>query len=241
MMEETTMHKLCSTLIALLSALLLFTIPTTVNATSMLGIHKVMSFRDNIGMPEDCSGDLNGTVFTLNGERLKLRTELGYIHYHNGRHIGGGYVRLMSADESNDYLSFPIAKMESFVAHKITTDTGAEFLTISTRINAVSDSALKRFWLVGKYGNQYISFASEDSLKQAGLLYQDIDVDVLGGEIKIAGYAAYHSRDFYPNGDNRLTYNGHKAIDDRGELYINQVRLFWNDSAQWFGIRLIDQ
>lgn len=235
------MNRICSALISILSALLLFTVPATVNATSMLGIYKVMSFSDNIGIREDCSGDLNGAVFTLNGERLKLRTELGYINYHNGRHIGGGYVRLMSADGSKDYLSFPIGKMESLVVHKITTDTGADFLTVSTRLNAVSDSALKRFWLVGKYGNQYISFATQDSLKQAGLLCQDIDVDVLGGEIRVKGYIPYHSRDYYPIGDNRLTYKGHKVVEDRGDLYVNQVRLFWNDSAQWFGIRLIDE
>ena len=208
---------------------------------SMLGMYKIMAIHDNIGFEkESCSGNLNGVFFTLNGEKLKLRTEIGFIVNNSSRHIGGGYVRLMSEDESKDYLSFPIAKKESFVVHKITTDTGNEFLIVNTRVIAATDSGLRRFWLIGKYNNQYITYATQNSLNQAGLLYQDISCDVKNGEIQISGFAPYHSRDFYPD-DNKLTYKGHKATEEyAGELYINQVRFFWDDSAQWFGVRLID-
>ena len=223
-----------------MSVCFLFISSTVTHAISMLGIYKIMSIRDYAGVRSSCNGDLNGASFTLNGEKLKLRTELGFITEYNERHIGGGYVRLMSEDGVIDYLSFPIGKKESFLVHKITTDTGNEFLIVNTRVNAASDSALRRFWLVGKYNNQYITYATQNSLNQAGLLYQDISYDVTNGEIQVKGFAPYHSRDYYPRGDNRLTYKGHRVTEYHGELYVNQVRLFWDDNAQWFGIRLID-
>lgn len=226
--------------LTLLSVGLLFITPTITDAMATLGIYKVMSFYDNIGMPENCSGDLNGVSFTLNGEKVKLRTELGFINDGRGRHIGGGYVRLMSQNETKDYLSFPIGKKESFAVQKITTDTGEEFLIVITSVNAVSDSALSRFWLVGKRNNQYITYVTRESLKQAGLLYQSIGCDVTNGEIQVKGYAPIHSRDLYPPGDNRMTYKGHKTRREGHVLYVNQVRLFWDVNAQWFGIRLID-
>ena len=187
------------------------------------GMQETMSF---IQIPKlEISGDINGKVFTLNGEKLKL---VPYLSNTTDK-----YVKLMSQDGRKVYLSFPVEKCPFFRVYKIYSDN-QDFLLILEGKQAVSDSLCTGAWLVGKYKGNYTSFISIDTLKNAGLLFQTIVPAVNNNEISLIGIA--RDRDCRDG-----SYKGHLVRDySRGYCKVNTAALFWDNNAQWFGIRVDD-
>ena len=210
-------------------------------ASTLSGFHKIMEIRDyphGDGAPAHM-GDVNGVSFTLNGKPLCLVPDVMF-NYSRGGHISSGVVRFMSEDKRQEYLSFSVGTCPKFLAYKFQNNDGQEFLLLISGVLGVSDSACRNFWLVGGYGNQYVTFATLDSAVNAGLLYEDIGPSIENGELRITGYARDRScRTYDPQtGQQRYSFKGHPAyLCGAADCYINWISFFWNSDAQWFGIR----
>lgn len=190
---------------------------------------KIMSFAQ---VPKlEMGGDINGKTFTLNGEQLKL---VPYLKSMTNR-----YVKLMSQDGRNDYLSFPVEKCPFFSAYKVCSND-TEFLLILSGRQAVSDASCTGAWLIGKYKGNYTSFISIDTLIHAGLIFSVIRPRIDGGELRLIGITRDRNCRVYDS-DRRIIgyeYKGYPAYPyEKGYCCINSVTLFWDSNAQWFGIR----
>jgi len=206
-------------------------IPGVGAASTLSGFHKIMEIRDYpVGdeVSPSSLGDVNGVYFTLNGKSLCLVPDFMYFR---GGHIESGSVHFMSGDRNQTYLSFPVEKFPRFHVYKFQNDAGQEFLLILSDVMAVTNSATKGLWLVGGYGSQYVTFATFDSVCNAGLIGEHFMPSIENGELRLLGVARYAYNGFF---------QGHRAFEyDRYDhcYYINWVSLFWNSDAQWFGIR----
>jgi len=208
-------------------------IPGVGAASTLSGFHKIMEIYDPpMGSEIKPSelGDVNGVYFTLNGKPLCLVPDLMYSNEEHRRgHIESGSVHFMSGDRNQTYLSFPVEKFPRFHVYKFQNDAGQEFLLILSCILGVPDSACKNLWLIGGYGNQYVTFATLASAVNAGLLCDDIVPSIENGELRLLGVTHYG-----------LPHEGHPVYRygwNRTQYYINWMSLFWNSDAQWFGIR----
>jgi hypothetical protein len=178
------------------------------------------------------SGSYKSTNFSLNGDKLQLNTNL--LNISSNQHISGGYIKLLSQDRRSDYMSFPVENSPFFRAYKFSNTQGNEFLIITSGKSSVSDSLCTGLWVIGKHQGNYITYISLDTLRNAGLVFQTVATGIENGELRIIGIARDRdARNGY--------YQGHTARPyDSAYYYINEVRLFWDDNAKWFGIRLIN-
>ena len=180
-------------------------------------------------------GNCKSTNFTLDGDKLQLNTDLlSLLSLRGNMHINGGYIRLMSQDKRSDYMSFPIENCPFFDSYKFSNSSGKEFMLIISGKCGASDSVCTGLWVVGNHQGNYITYVSLDTIRNAGLVFQTITPEIVNGELRLIGIARDRdSRSGY--------YHGHTARPySLAYYYINEVRLFWDDSANWFGIRLID-
>ena len=191
-------------------------------------LEQIMSFNE---VPKLGYSGLKNTYFNLNGDALQLNVN-GVNR--NSNHISGGYVRLMSKNGQKDYLSFPVKNCPFFSAYKFNINGGNEFLLLREGVSAVSDRACEGLWIIGKYKGNYISFISLDTLRNAGLIFADIAAETANGELRLIGITRDRNcRDGY--------YRGHRVRSyDLAYCAVNEARLFWDNNAQWFGIKLIN-
>lgn len=216
------------------------TLPGVGAASTLSGLHEIMEIYDIPVSGSVDHKDVNGVSLTLNGKPLRLVPTLSF-DYRHGNHILGGYVRLMSGDGQQDYLSFPVEKFPRFRVYKFQNDVGQEYLLMLSSVKAVTDSACRGLWVVGGYGSQYVTFATLDAVSNAGLLYEEIVPSIENGELRLLGVARDRDcRTYDPQTGLWLEglFKGH-PVQPHGIAYcqVNWISLFWNSDAQWFGIR----
>ena len=164
--------------------------------------------------------------FTLDGSKMKLNIDVSNKNAE------------LKDSSGNTVMNFRLERTPYFRAYKIKMDGGKEALLVLSGQNGVSDYVVTDFWLVGKYKGKYVIFSRLESAKNSGLIHQGIEVFTVNpsGELWIQGIARYRDcADGY--------YHGHKAVPSksiRAYYAINAVSYFWDENAQWFGIRYND-
>ena len=223
-----------------------------VHGSAVTNIEQIMNIVNVPFMQPE--GNVNGIYFSMNNENLHLKPFLNEymeknIYDRNNTSqvvsIRGGYIKLMDEDDLADYISFPVNISPFFRAYRIQLDNGKEFLLVIEGKQAVSDRMATNLWLVGKENRKYVTYASIENIKNAGLIYQDILPKIENGELELMGIAKKrdcniwtHRKDIPP-----YTYQGHPVSEfDSNSEYakVNNVNLFWDDSNNWFGIRYAD-
>lgn len=208
---------------------IMIAVSNTADAASFIKMDNISSF-SQMPIEDGVSGDITEKLFSLNGKKMRLKPKLNFSAYT----IAGGCVEILDAVSGERYASFPVAKWPYFRAKKLIADTGEEFVFVQAGRRAVSDSACDGIWLFGLHKGSYVIFVTIDTINKAGLLYEDISSNIEDGELKLLGYARDRS---CVNGK----FKGHSAypigVADYG---INSTYLFWDENAQWFGIRKAD-
>lgn len=198
-------------------------------ASSLVRMETIDSFKQQ-PMANSISGNLMEKLFSLNNVKLKLKPNLIF----SKGTITGGYVELLNGISGEKYASFSVEKCPYFRAKKLIANTGEEFLFVQAGREFASESSCTGIWLVGLHNGSYVTFATIDTVKNAGLLYTDISSSLEDGELKLLGFTRDRN---CVNGQ----YKGHPAypigVADYG---INSTYLFWDENAQWFGIRKAD-
>lgn len=144
-----------------------------------------------------------------------------------------GTLRLMSRDGKHDYMSFiNYVGAKDGVGYKIrtirTTDPDMTFFEINADVGAHAMNC--GYWLIGKHDGQWVTYVSLDSLATMGYTIGEwhqirtkIDEDGTGRFILIS------SHEYLPPGA-QYQYQRKHAVD-------LQLELFWDENAQWFGMR----
>lgn len=144
-----------------------------------------------------------------------------------------GTLRLMSRDGKHDYMSFiNYVGAKGGVGYKIrtirTTDPDMTFFEINANVGAHAMNC--GYWLIGKHDGQWVTYVSLDSLATMGYIIGEwhqirtkIDEDGTGRFILIS------SHEYLPPGA-QYQYQRKHAVD-------LQLELFWDENAQWFGMR----
>ena len=144
-----------------------------------------------------------------------------------------GTLRLMSRDGKHDYMSFVnYVGAKGGVGYKIrticTTDPDMTFFEINADVGAHAMNC--GYWLIGKHDGQWVTYVSLDSLATMGYTIGEwhqirtkIDEDGTGRFILIS------SHEYLPPGA-QYQYQRKHAVD-------LQLELFWDENAQWFGMR----
>jgi len=233
-MRRGFLQVLCALFVCVVMALPV----QAVSASALSGLHKIMEIDNWGGVIQDASGDLDGVDLTLNGEALKLRTDFSYVQCRSGdRHIDHGVMRLMSRDGSKDYLSFPMKYPDGFLVFQFQNAQGKEFLLIQKEYSYATGRDTHEFWIIGKSGDKYITYATLDGARQMGLLGESAYPTIRNGELHIRSYVkGWEAR----QDDGHYAYQGHPAHPVGKSAYVNSVAYFWDDNAQWFGVRLVD-
>ena len=225
--------------IILLLCLSLFVCLADAEAAQLETITKVLDIDDYRGTVCDYKGDITGSSFSLNDEMVTLQPQLRVKNQLGYKKIAGGCIKLMSQDGSHEYVSFPIGNEESVQAYKIHADTGREFLLVKVILGAGDgSSSFVKFWLIGKNGEEYVTYATKETLDKAGLLYDDLAINIKAGQLEMMGYSRlYGNGSFFCNSKfkgrryRRVFWN----YGTVGSLYF-----FWDDKANWFGYRLVN-
>ena len=124
-------------------------------------------------------------------------------------------LQLMSQDGKQVYLSFCASEKDGvgFTVREIrTTNPAKTFYEINADAGAHGQNC--GYWLVGKHHGQWVTYISLESLVPMGY--------------DLNGYHQLHSR-INENNSGRL------ILSDA----IIQFEFFWDDAAQWFGVRRI--
>lgn len=131
------------------------------------------------------------------------------------------YIKFMSRDKKSDYFSFPVAQYTSVTEIK-TSDPNKVFWLITNTVG-VSSQGYSGFWLIGKYKGKYVDFVNLDSLIQSGFSPYNVKISYESdGTIVLKHYKR--------NWGDEMRTNGMFT-------YVDSITLFWDDKAQWFGIR----
>lgn len=160
-----------------------------------------------------------------------------YVTAHNGDELqfvplfDKFCLKLTSRDGSHDYLSFTVAEGEQVWVQEI---IGTELFETKPQVKCwaiitrnVKSNNVINFWLVsGPVKERYVPYVSMDSLSDYGFNYQDFRLDIKYSAILVRG----GTRWLKP--ENRLDGTPVKA--DAAVL-----ELFWDDVAEWFGIKKI--
>ncbi|WP_297570429.1 hypothetical protein [uncultured Anaerovibrio sp.] len=200
------------------------------------GIKQVLSIDNYSGIIDNCSGDLNGSVFRLGREEVELKPTLIYKQEYGVKKIGGGYIKLLSLDNGQDYLSFPLQNNGSVKASVVSTASDRVFLLIQTYQGSANGSNVcDGMWLVGKHGDKYVTYATKATLDQAGLLYDDIESQINDGKLEIIGVGRAYGNGM---GDK---YSGRRyRIIGKGYGTVGSVYLRWDSNANWIGFQLVN-
>jgi len=208
---------------------IILTMANISQAASLVKMENIASF-SQLPKSDSVSGDITPKLFSLNGKKLKLKPNLRF----SGYEIIGGNVEIIDAVNGEKYAAFPITKPPYFSAKKLIANTGDEFVFLQTGRQGASDSACDRIWLFGLHKSSYVIFANIETINKAGLVYSDISSSIESGELKLLGF----TRD--RNCVNGM-FKGHPTYPiGVANCGINSVYLFWDEKAQWFGIRKAD-
>lgn len=144
-----------------------------------------------------------------------------------------GTLRLMSMDGYEDYMSFiNYFGFKGGVGYKVrtirTSDPDMTFFEINADAGAHAMNC--GYWLIGKHDGQWVTYVSLDNLANMGFtlgkwhqIKTKINEDGTGRFILISQH------EYLPPGA-RYGYQRRMATD-------LQLELFWDQDAQWFGMR----
>ncbi len=187
---------------------------TSAFAMTFVDAEKVMSVGFDRG--DMCvKGDESVTVTDLDG------TELVFIVHDEGN-WKTNYVTLTSADGETEYCSFPLGAR--FSVKEIHADFPDRVFWLARTGIGVSDDTCKSLCLIGRYGDTYVSYVTLDDLRDAGLVGHEVWWKVEEGELVVTGWKRSRSEDMWRH-------------NKKWDAQLDEVRLFWDDEAQWFGIR----
>ena len=210
------------------------------DAMALNRISELMAFENYNGTSENCSAptDLNGAFFSLNGESASIEAKLNFYNQYGSRKNAGGTIEVSSG---NKKISFPVRKDESASVYLISSNADRDFLLVRTYMDAANgSSACRGMWLVGKANGDFVTYATLSTVERAGLLFDNVRPSVKNGELRITGFArVYWGAD--PQAPPRpmsSKYDGVPIHVDGNYCTINSAVLFWDDAAQWFGIRM---
>ncbi|SFH90572.1 hypothetical protein SAMN04487861_10810 [Selenomonas ruminantium] len=212
------------------------------DAMSLRAICPLLGFSNHNGIAEDCSGPDNGEhwakLSNFNGKEVNVKIRVKYYHDYGIRKNAGGTITVSCGREM---LSFPVKKDESAKVQIMPSTDKREFLLIRTYQDAADgSSACMGMWLVGEKDGKLLTYATLDTVENAGLLFDDISPTIKNGELWLTGTAkVYWGAD--PQAPPRplsSKYNGVPVKVDGNYCTINSAVLFWDSAAQWFGIRM---
>lgn len=128
-------------------------------------------------------------------------------------------LRMKSRDGKNDYLSFMSYYGDKYLDCGIKKLQLRDPKKICFEINMIAGVHGKNsgYWLIGKYGEKWVTFVSLDSLASVG--YTPNEWHSISTKVN-------------ENGDLILTSRHSTGVDF-------QAKLFWDSKAQWFGIQRI--
>ena len=128
-------------------------------------------------------------------------------------------LRMKSRDGKNDYFSFMSYYGDRYLDYSITKLQLRDPKKIFFEINMMAGAHAKNsgYWIIGKYGNKWVTFVSLDSLAAVG--YKPNEWHSIRTKVN-------------ENGELILTSRNGTGIDF-------QAKLFWDSNAQWFGIKRI--
>ena len=212
------------------------------DAMSLRAICPLLGFSNHNGIAEDCSGPDSGVHWArldnLNGKEADVKIRVKYYRDYGVRKNGGGAITVSCGGE---LLSFPVKKDESAKVEIMPTTDKRAFLLIRTYLDAANgSSACTGMWFVGEANGKLLTYATLDTVRNAGLLFDDISLSVKNGELWITGMArVYWGAD--PQAPPRplgSKYDGVPIKVDGNYCTINSAVLFWDSAARWFGIRM---
>jgi len=189
--------------------MLLVVVIPSVSAMEITSHDRIISF----GI-KPFEGDTEAKVRDEDGTKLQFS-------FYEVNPLYKSYIKFMSRDKKSDYFSFPVAQYTAVTEIK-TSDPNKVFWLITDTIG-VSSQSYSGFWLIGKYKGKYVDFVNLDLLIQSGFTPQNVQISYESdGSIVL--------RQYKRNWGDEMRTNGMFS-------YVNSVTLFWDDTAQWFGIR----
>ena len=182
-------------------------------AMTFTGAEHVMQIGVDMGTRE-LKGETSATVTDLDG------TELVFALHDTGS-FKTNFASFESADGAHVYLTFPAGMRLS--VKEITTDEPRRRFWLARTGIGVSVDTCSSFCLLGRYGDTYVNYVSLDDLWAAGLVGHEVLWKVEDGELVVEGWKRNWGED----------------LERTGEMHslVGEVRLFWDDDAQWMGIR----
>ena len=140
-------------------------------------------------------------------------------------------LKLMSRDNKHDYLSFLSyrtgAGAYSYVIRTIkTNDPNRTFYEIKA-VEGIRGGTFG-YWLIGRYKDSWVTFISLDHLIKLG--FDPLQENVMFSEITPSGKLIFINKYSYMPPGGRYGYQRRQAINLRLEF-------FWDEDAQWFGMR----
>ena len=144
-----------------------------------------------------------------------------------------GVLRLMSRNGTRDYLSFTAYDGDNAgIGYKIrkiyTTFPSMQFFEIIADVGAHAKNC--GYWIIGKKDGQWVTYVSIDSLAAMGYTPGEWHQISTALNNDATGRFILTSRHEYMPPGAQYGYQRKFAID-------LQLQLFWDQNAQWFGIR----
>lgn len=147
-------------------------------------------------------------------------TKLVFV-VHDEQSLESNYVTLESADGKAVYCSFPAGKR--FNIKEIRTENPERNYWLTESWSSFSNEYSRSFCLIGRYGDTYVPYVTLDDLQAAGLVGDDVRLRIRDAEIIVQGWQR--------TWDDELVKKGEKYVQ------ADEVTLFWDEKAQWMGIR----
>ena len=142
-----------------------------------------------------------------------------------------GILRLMSRDGQNDYLSF-IGYEDAVTTYSVReihiTSPDKTFYEINTSIGTSGKN--NGYWLIGKHKGKWVTYVSLNNLTAMGYTpwnWHRIQTNI--GEYDSGKFILTSIHTYMPPGA-QFGYERRTATD-------LQLELYWDENAQWFGMR----
>ena len=159
---------------------------------------------------------IRGTVFMKTTD--SDGTELTF-NVHNEGDFEKNYASMESADGKTVYFTFPVG-MRFQVKEIRTEDPERKFWLVQT---GASVNTCEKTCLIGRYGDTYVKFVSLEDLQEEKLSGYASWWTVEDGEVVVRDWVSGRS--------------GEVWIAGRMHSRVDEVRLFWDEEAEWVGIR----
>jgi hypothetical protein len=197
--------------IILLSVLMIFWVTGFAMGMEFTGQRSVMSI-GKMAYRTALEGDIDGkSVVDLDGTELKF-----IVHDTCSK---SAYITV----EKNNIILFDIPVGFRCNVTEITCAKPAQKLWLIKSDIGVSDSTCIGFWLIGNYAGQYVNYVNVNTIKNALTAGYEFYPKIYRDRIVIESFVR----------------NRGEALRRTGEMdsIVDSITLFWDDKAQWFGIR----